>query len=546
MILSIEFLKDFLANHSLLMLFLTIGLGFLLSRIEVAGISLGVAAVLFVGLALGAWEEGKFVLPEIVGQLGLLLFIYPIGLQSGPSFFRLFRKRGLQMLLLAMVAVGVAALLTGLAVKFLHISPAIAVGLFCGSTTNTPALALVSESLHLTPQAAQPAVGYSIAYPLAVIIPILLAQTLIWLQRLNLPKEAEKAEKAAGSHPQAASANFQLESLVWEGKLLSSTELFKPGVKVSRIQRGKEILLASPQSRLKTGDIIHIVASETELNRLEKLLGPRVHLAGPETSRQTIDFRRMVLTNPELIGKSLKETRLEQDWEVVVTRLRRGDIDFVPSDETVLERGDRLRIVAPTEKMGALTQLLGDSQRSLAETDYVSLSLGILLGILLGEVVLPIGEVHLKLGMAGGTLIVALVLGWMGRLGPIIWNQPLEVNMTFRQLGMMLFFASVGLRSGSAFLAALQSQGPLLLLTGAGITLGASLVLLIGAYLILKWDWVTATGTLAGGQTQPAILAFVNQRIGSEAANIAYVGMMPAAMILKIVVAQLLLWLTTV
>jgi putative transport protein len=260
MIVSIEFLKDFLANHSLLMLFLTIGLGFLLSRIEFAGISLGVAAVLFVGLALGAWEEGKFVLPEIVGQLGLLLFIYPIGLQSGPSFFRLFRKRGLQMLLLATAAVGVAALLTGLAVKFLHISPAIAVGLFCGSTTNTPALALVSESLHLTPQAAQPAVGYSIAYPLAGIIPILLAQTLIWLQRLNLPKEAEKAEKAAGSHPQAASANFQLESLLWEGKPLNSTELFKPGIKVSRIQRGKEILLASPQSRVNNGGIIQIVA----------------------------------------------------------------------------------------------------------------------------------------------------------------------------------------------------------------------------------------------------------------------------------------------
>lgn len=541
----IELLKDFLAHHSLLMLFLTIGLGYLLSRLEFAGISLGVAAVLFIGLALGAWEEGKFILPEIVGQLGLLLFIYPIGLQSGPAFFRLFRKRGLHMLVLAIIAIGLAALLTILAVKFLHISPAIAVGLFCGGTTNTPALALVSESLNQTPQATQPAVGYSIAYPLAVVIPILLAQTLIWLQKLNLPKEAAKADQAAGAHPQAASANFQLEKDDWNGKPIEATELSLSGVKVSRIQRGESILLAQPQIRLKKGDILHIVASEAELDRFEKIIGPRIQLAGPEASRKTIDFRRIVLTNPEFIGKNLKETRLEQDWEIVVTRLRRGDIDFVPSDETILERGDRLRIVAPTAKMGALSQLLGDSQRSLAETDFVSLSLGILLGILLGEVVLPLGEINLKLGMAGGTLIVALILGWMGRLGPIIWNQPLEVNMTFRQLGMMLFFASVGLRSGGAFVKALQSQGPLLLLTGAGITLGASLVMLVGAYLILKWDWVTTTGTLAGGQTQPAILAFVNQRIGSEAANIAYVGMMPAAMILKIMMAQILLWVTS-
>ncbi|PIQ26800.1 transporter [bacterium (Candidatus Blackallbacteria) CG17_big_fil_post_rev_8_21_14_2_50_48_46] len=540
--LTFDALRNFLAHHGLLLLFLTIGLGYLLSHLEIAGVSLGVAAVLFVGLALGAWEDGRFMLPEIVGQLGLLLFIYPIGLQAGPSFFRLFRKRGLQMILLTLAAVSLAGGLTWLAITQLGIAPAIAVGLFCGGTTNTPALAMVSESLRGTPLAAQPAVGYSIAYPLAVLLPILLAQALVWIQHLNLPKEAQKAEQEAGAQPQASAANLRLDRKELAGHTLKSSLLSKPGIKVSRIQRGNEIILARPDTLLAEGDILHIVASAAELESLSHQIGPQVTLAGPETSRQTLDFRRVVLTNPELIGKTLQETHLERDWEVVVTRLRRGDVDFVPSDETILERGDRLRIVAPAEKMSALTQLLGDSLRSLGETDFVSLSLGILLGILLGEILIPIGSAELKLGMAGGSLVVALILGWLGRTGPIIWNLPLEVNMTFRQLGMMLFFASVGLRSGGAFVKALQSQGPLLLLTGALITLGATLIFLVGSYLILRWDWVTTTGTLAGGQTQPAILAFVNQRVSSEAANIAYVGMMPAAMISKILLAQLLLW----
>lgn len=539
----LESLKDFLAQHGLLLLFLTIGLGYLLSHLEIAGISLGVAAVLFVGLALGAWEEGKFMLPEIVGQLGLLLFIYPIGLQAGPSFFRLLRKRGLQMILLTLAAVGLAGSITWLAITQWKISPAIAIGLFCGGTTNTPALAMVSESLRGTPDATAPAVGYSIAYPLAVLIPILLAQVLVWVQKLNLRKEAQKAEQEAGANPPAASANLQITYNRWTGHALQNTPLSKPGIKVSRIQRGNEILLAKPDMTLQMGDILHVVGSEQELKHLEKQIGPRVDLAGPETSREKLDFRRMILTNPELIGKTLKETQLEKDWGIVITRLRRGDVDFVPSDDTVLERGDRLRIVAPIEKMPALTQLLGDSIRSLGETDFVSLSLGILLGILLGEVVIPVGGAELKLGMAGGALLAALILGWLGKTGPIIWHLPLEVNMTFRQLGMMLFFAAVGLRSGGAFMKALQTQGPVLLATGALITLGAVSVLLIGSYLILHWDWVTTAGTLAGGQTQPAILAFVNQRVTSEAANIAYVGMMPAAMISKILLAQLLLWL---
>ena len=543
----IEPLRDFLGQHHLLLLFMTMGLGYLLSHIQVAGISLGVASVLFVGLAFGAWEEGRLVLPEIVGQLGLVLFVYTIGLQAGPSFFRLFRKRGLQMSLLALFAVALAGGVTWMAMLIFGIHPAVAVGLFCGGTTNTPALAMITETLHGTPFAEMPAVGYSIAYPLAVLLPILLAQLLAWSSKVDLSQEALRADSETGVQPAAEAANFCVQQSQLFGKRLDKTSLARGGLKVSRIQREGEVLLAHPQTILQAGDILHIVASKHEFEHLEQEVGTRQTLPGPESSRSKLDFRRMVLTNPELVGKTLGATRLEEIWEIVITRLRRGDVDFVPSADTILEKGDRLRVVAAAEKMPALTRLFGDSLRSLAETDFVSLSLGIFLGMLIGELVLPLpGQAELKLGMAGGILIVSLILGWIGRTGPIIWNIPLEVNMTFRQLGLMLFFASVGLRSGAFFVKALHEQGLILLLTGAVITLVATAILLLIPYLLFRWDWISTTGTLAGGQTQPAILAFVNQKVTSEAANIAYVGIMPAAMIAKILLAQFLLVLASI
>lgn len=534
-------LHVFLAEHPLMLLFLTIGTGYLLNQVKIRGIGLGLAAVLFIGLAFGAWGGGAFVLPELIGQLGLLLFIYPIGIQAGPSFFRLFRRRGLQVCLLAGLACSLAAACCLLLWSVLGLDPAIAVGLFCGGTTNTPALALITESLQGTSQAALPAVGYSIAYPLAVLLPILMAQIVLVWRKPNLSHETLRAETAVGGRPPAVAINLRLENPLWSGLRLDQTPLSQPGLKTSRILRDGQQLLPTPQTCLYPGDILHVVGGAEQLEQLVPLIGSELTSPGPELRRETIDFRRMVLTNPKLIGKTLAETELETEWGIVVTRLRRGDADFVPQPATILERGDRLRIVAPAEQMPALGKLIGDSVRALSETDFASLSLGVLLGLLLGELPIPVPGGSIKLGLAGGALLTSLVLGWAGRTGPIVWSLPMEVNLTFRQLGLMLFFAVVGLRSGSPFLQALQSQGLQLLLAGALITLVSAGTLLLGSMALLRWDWVTATGTLAGGQTQPAILAYVEGLAPSEVTQIAYVAIMPAAMVLKILLAQLLL-----
>lgn len=538
-------LRDFLAHAPLGLLFLTIGTGYLLSHLRFRGVGLGVAAVLFAGLGLGAWGGDRFELPELVGQFGLLLFVYAIGLEAGPAFFKLMKERGAGLLLLALGAVLAGASLVWLAATRLGLEPALAVGLFCGSLTNTPALATVSEALRGTPAAMLPTVGYSIAYPLGVALPILLAELTARLGAIDVAAAARQAERENGeaSEP-ATSSNLELTNPELIGAALGDVPIAALGVRVSRVQRGEHVTVASPKTVLQPGDVLHVVGSQAGIAQAEALLGPeRRNVPGPETRRDEVDFRRVILSNPRLVGRPLGAIALEARWEAVVTRIRRGDLDFVPSDDTILERGDRLRVVARSDQMEEVARYFGDSFKGISETDYLSLSLGALMGIALGLLRVPLpGGLQLQLGLAGGPLLVALVLGWLGRTGPLIWSLPLAANQALRQLGLVLFFSSVGLRSGRHFAAALSAQGPLLVGVGAIATLASSGILLWGAMRLLKADWVSAAGLMAGGQTQPALLTFAGERSRSEAPNRPYAAIMPLAMISKILVAQLLLW----
>ncbi|MCS6989217.1 MAG: hypothetical protein NZM06_06820 [Chloroherpetonaceae bacterium] len=538
----LDSLREFLAQNTIALLFLTIGVGYLLSKLEFRGVGLGVASVLFVGLAVGAFGEGRFKAPDVIGQLGLLLFVYTIGLHSGPGFFRILRQRGIWLTLLAVVAIGAAAAMAALIGNLFSLNGALVVGLFCGALTNTPALAAATERMGNHPDAPLIAVGYSVAYPLAVALPILLSLAIASLRRIDLAKETARAEETAGTKPDApVGKNFALKNPKLVGKTVREAVMEPFGARVSRIKRGGNIFVGVADAVLQEGDVLRVVGSASAVQRAGEAIGEET-AESPEAERKQVDFRRILLTNPALVGKRLKELDLEHSWGAVVTRIRRGDTDFFPNDETILERGDRLRVVAPAERIGDLTKYLGDSAKALSETDYLSLSLGILLGIAVGQIPIRFGEIELKLGLAGGALVVALVLGYLGRTGPLIWDLPLEIDATFRQLGLVLFFASVGVKAGAPFANAVAEQGLLLVSLGAVLTCVSALSLLVGAMWMLRLDWVTATGTLAGGQTQPAILSFIGKLAGSEAPNIAYSAAFPTAMILKILLAQALLW----
>lgn len=541
----IENLRDALSHAPLVVLFLTIGLGYLLSHLKFRGVGLGVATVLFVGLAMGAWGGKAFELPEIVSQFGLLLFVYAIGLEAGPAFFRVLRRRGLGLAGLAIVAVVLAAGISILAAKFLGLDPGLAVGVFCGSLTNTPALAAVNEALRGTSGALAPTVGYSISYPLGVILPILLVEFTLRSRRIDLRREARSAELQAGHFTEPPTArNFRVTNEAAVGVPIGQLPLAHMPLRISRVMRGDELSVATAATVLALGDMVHVVGPRSALDEARELIGPEVADAPSHLSRrEEVDFRRMILSNPKLVGHPLAELGLDQDFEATVTRLRRGDRDFVPTADTILERGDRLRIVARADQMDRVAKYIGDSFRGISEMDFLSLSVGMVLGLLLGMIRVPLpGGISLHLGLAGGPLLVALFLGWRGRTGPFIWSLPLAANLALRQLGLVMFFAAVGLRSGGHFAQAFATQGPLLLMVGAVVTVGSAIVLLWGSMWLLKQDFVSATGHLAGGQTQPALLTFAGERAQSEAPNAAYVAIMPTAMIAKILVAQLLLW----
>lgn len=543
-----DFLLNYLSTHPLILLFLIVGIGFFLSHIKVKGVGFGVAFVLFVGIAFGAWGKGLFDTKEqvekleIMGQVGLMLFVYTIGLQAGPAFFRILKKNGIYIALLGIIVLVLSAVMAGLNTYIFGIDPILATGIFCGALTNTPALAAAAEFIHGNPDAYKLTVGYSVAYPLGVIIPILWSQFIARRRNIDVAHETKRAERqsGAGSEP-PVTMNVIAKNPEILGKTLS--EILPPQAIASRLKRYGQIKIPTGDTRVQAEDVFHIVGTGRNIEKIKKLFGGESLQPGPEDYRGDIDFRRIMLTNPRLAGRTLGELQLEHDWEGVVTRVRRGDTDFVPTPETKLERGDRLRVVAPAIQMEKITKLLGDRFKSIAEADYFSFAAGILAGLIIGYIPIPLGgDVNLKLGIAGGPMVVGLILGYLGRTGNIYWSMPLNTNLTLRQLGLVLFFAVVGIKAGGGFATAIAGQGFGILLAGAFVTIVLSIGILFGAMRILKMDWVSATGTLGGAQTQPAVLSYIGDLSQSESPNAAYAAIMPVAMLMKILLSQLLLY----
>jgi putative transport protein len=531
----------FLEENPILLLFLVAGIGFVIGRVRVAGFSLGVAAVLFVGLGFGALGE-NVKLPEFVYLFGLVLFVYTIGLSSGPGFFAALRRRGLRDNALVFGMIVLAALIVLGASSWLNISAPYAAGLFAGALTNTPALAGVLETIKtsvtgsdLERLLSQPVVAYSVAYPIGV-IGMLLAITL-----------CERLWRVRSS----ADGDAQVEPLTHQSVLVTR-EFSQPileiareqgwSVLISRHKHGEHTSLVTPETRLELGDVVSLVGKPGDVERVLPRLG-EIAEEPLEVDRRDLDFRRIVVSSTSVAGRSLRELHLPQRFGALVTRVARGDTDFLPRADTVLELGDRVRVVCPPAQMSRVSSFLGDSYRAVAEIDVMTFSLGIALGLLLGSFSIPLpGGSSFRLGFAGGPLLVALVLGALGRTGNLVWQLPHSANLTLRQLGMILFLAGIGTRSGYAFSQSLSSA-LLLLAIGAVVTvLTATLTLWIG-HRLLRIPFASLTGMLAGLQTQPAVLAFALERNRGDQANLGYAAVYPVAMISKIVIAQLILTL---
>ena len=528
---------DLLVDNPLLLLFVVAALGYLLGRIRIGSFSLGVAAVLFAGLAIGALDE-DLELPDLVYQLGLVLFVYTIALASGPAFARSLGGRTLR--LNALVG-GVLLVCFGMVVGFAvlaDLSDATASGLFAGSLTNTPALAGVLETLGTqdasASRLAEPVTAYAIAYPMGVVA-MLLAVHFAW--RRWGEREAVPVEEVV-----ARTVTVRNEAVV--GRRVD--ELLREGgwpVVFSRLHRGDQTAVVGGSTTLQAEDEYVVVGPRSQVRQVAGLLGSAAPGETLTEDRHDVDFRRILVSNKAVAGRTIADLDLIETYGAVVTRVRRGDVEVVAQGGTQLELGDRLRVVGSHQSLREVAALFGDSNRAVSEIDIISFSVGITLGLLVGLIPVPLpGGATFHLGIAGGPLVVGLLLGMRGRTGPMLWQIPYNANLTIRQLGLVLFLAGVGLRSGYDFKETVFSgTGPLLFLGGAAVTTVAALLVIGIGHRVLRVPLQELTGMLSGFQTQPAVLAASLERSGDDQPNLGYAAVYPLAMLLKIILVQVVL-----
>jgi len=522
---------DLLAQQPLVFVFLMVGIGMAVGHVRVRGVALGAAAVLFAAIAVTAWALAVGVtlhVPHEVGSLGLALFAFAIGVQSGPSFFHVMRTSA------GVVAAMVGVLLLGAAVahaggRAFGMDAALIAGTFAGAITNTPALAAAGAS---SGDPAGATVGYSISYLFGVIGMLGFAMLALAYGRNDTDAPSPLINRTVRIERDDRPSLAEVQQALG-GK-----------VQFSRLRRGEDGPIMHPRStdRLDRDDLLTLVGPEDDVRTAIDHLG---HLSSHSllSDRRYLDFRRVTVSNPKLAGLTLQQLDLEDKFGATVSRVRRGDVDMVGEPGLTLLLGDRARIVAPTSRMDAISKFFGDSARGLSDINPVALGFGMALGLFLGQVAIPLpGGGTFVVGSAAGTLLVGLVMGRLGRVGPITTALPQTACAVLAELGMLLFLTYAGANAGGQITRAFTSGAWIqIFIVGFATTTTVGL----GLYLVMRYAFrmggTRLSGVLGGTQTQPAVLAFCNGRTnGDPRVALGYAMVYPVAMIAKILVAQVL------
>ena len=543
-----NFLIELLVEHPLLLLFLVSTIGYYIGEIRIRGTGLGIAAVLFVGLAFGALDPRLTLPPELI-SLGLVLFVYSVGLASGPGFFASFSRSGLRDNLMVAAVLVVAALIVAVEAALLNLKSTVAAGIFTGALTNTPALAQVLSYVSQSPLVAtnpvvgtEPVVGYSVAYPMGVIGPILIILLMQRVWRINYKQDAEAVRDMFPVEQEIYNVTARVANAAVVGQPLSNLGKDRRWrVLFGRVKHGDQIELATGATILRPGDLVSVIGTPEDVDPVVKELGaPATEQL--DLDRSAYDFRRVFVSNPDLVGRKLADLDLTHRFGAIVTRVRRGDIELLAFGDLVLELGDRVRFVAPRSQVRPLSEYFGDSYKKLSEINFGALGLGITLGLLLGMIPITLpGGIEFKLGEAGGPLIVALILSALRRTGPVVWSIPYSANLTIRQLGLTILLAGIGIRSGYTFLATLSQEGGMtILLAGAVISLLTPLLVLWIGYRWFKLPFGVLTGIVSAVHTQPAVQASALMQARNDLPNHGYALAFPMATIAKILLAQII------
>lgn len=520
-----------LFSNSYFVLFLIILIGFIIGRIKIKGISLDVSAVIFVALFFGHYG---IVVQNDFQYIGLVLFIFTIGIQAGPSFFESFKRNGRELATLVTLLIFVAGTITFLIFHFLGVDKNLAIGLLNGSLTSTPGLATAID-ITGSPLAS---IGYGIGYPFGVIGVILFVNLLPRILRINL-KEQEKMFKdnMFAEYPEILARHFMVENENVIGKSLKDLNIrFMTKAVISRIKHHDTVIIPENEVVLQKGDIVRAVGSNEALERVKLLLGHETKEEIPLDKKY--DVRSILVTNKDVVKKTLGQLHLEEAHNTTITRVRRSGIDLSPSPSLKLQFGDKLIVITSKKNMEKIAAIFGDDK--LSNTDFLPITLGIILGILVGKISINFGDFTFGLGLTGGILIVALILGRTGKTGPIMWTMTGEANQVLRQIGLLFFLAAVGSSAGSSLESTFQQYGIELFVYGAIITLIPMIITTIVARYYFKINILVLLGTLTGGMTSTPGLAATDTMVDSDAPAIAYATVYPIAMVVLIIVVQIL------
>ncbi|MBE6484908.1 MAG: transporter [Actinomycetaceae bacterium] len=525
---------NYLAEQSVLLLFLLVGVGMLLGRIKVRGVSLGAAAVLFLAIIIAAWGQSNGVevaVEPVIGTLGLLLFAFAIGNNSGVSFFRSLRHAAgpnLVMIGLFIVAASVAYVM---GTRLFNMDIATVAGAFAGATTNTPALLAAGDA---SGDGAAATVGYAMAYLFGVIG--MIAASGIALRHAANDQDAPSV---------VTHVSVRVERTD-RPKLSDVLAQAKGNIQISRHRHGEEgpIWIPDDDDILEKDDLVNVVGAVDDVDEFIELLGHRSSHS-LRADRRILDFRRITISEPKLAGKTIAELdkELDERWGAKISRVRRGDTDMLALPGFMVEMGDRVRVVGPTLKLKEISRWFGDSAKGLTDVNPVALGIGLAIGIFIGEIDIPVpGGSSFSLGAAAGVLIMGLIMGRMGRIGPLVTALPNTVNSVLAEFGLLIFLAQAGTRAGGQIVSAFTGgHWWKILILGAVITLIMAVGLYIAMRGIFKMGGTQLSGLLGGAQTQPAVMAFANGRTGSDPrVALGYALVYPVAMITKILVAQVL------
>ena len=541
--------------HAVLIYAFVIATGVMLGKIKIGGISLGVTFVLFMGILVGHFGfTVDHTVMHFIKEFGLILFIFSIGLQVGPSFFTSFKKGGMQLngLAVLLILLGIGVTLSLFYVFNGGISIPMLVGIMQGAVTNTPGLGAAQEALRQLSEAGEltgtiPSIGlgYAVAYPMGVIGVLLSFIIIRGIFRIKLDKEEEalKSQTETPETPNWISIKITNESLV-DCTLSQCQNMIRRQFIASRLFNGKEVIIPSEETRLRLGDILSVIVNDADEKSVVAFMGKKVDYVW-EDSENTMVSRRIVVTQSNINGRTIGSLALRSAYGVNITRVHRSGIDLLARPELYLQVGDRVTVVGSVDAIGKVEKILGNTLKRLNEPHLITIFLGIFVGILVGSIPIhfPNMPMPAKLGLAGGPLIVAILLGRFGYRLKLITYTTQSANLMLREMGISLFLASVGISAGAEFVDTVVSpDGLRWILSGVLITMIPALTVgIIGR--LLKINYFTLIGMISGSCTNPPALAYSGSIANNDAPAVAYSTVYPLTMFLRIICAQFIILL---